>query len=298
MNPVNEYIGPFLRRAFQPLVDAGFLEIVYGGAEVGRHLTAHPDIASVHLTGSAATYDAIVWGEDAGAKKAAGAAPPLGKRVGAELGCVTPYIIVPGPWSDADLDYHAESVATGLTHNAGHNCTKAEVVVTDRGWPLREKFLAALRCRLAAVPCRVAYYPGSDRRLDDFRRRFPDAEAVGEVGGGGAGAEATPGTSEPPPAGARHADVRPGPWLLKTGLAPEAAATGGENWCGVLQEVALEGTGGDPAAFMAAAVDFANARCWGTLSAALFIHPKTQVTASDASASDQRYPAGRGNRRS
>lgn len=45
--------------------------------------------------------------------------PPFTKPVGAELGCVTPYIIVPGPWTDSDIDYHAENVATGLTQNAG-----------------------------------------------------------------------------------------------------------------------------------------------------------------------------------
>lgn len=43
---------------------------------------------------------------------------------------------------------------------AGHNCLKAELVVTDAAWPLREKFLAAVRRRLAALPNRVAYYPG------------------------------------------------------------------------------------------------------------------------------------------
>ena len=50
------------RRAFAPLVDAGFLEIVYGGAEQGAFLVNHAIVKSIHLTGSAATYDAIVWG--------------------------------------------------------------------------------------------------------------------------------------------------------------------------------------------------------------------------------------------
>jgi hypothetical protein len=35
--------------------------------------------------------------------------------------------------------------------------------------------------------------------------------------------------------------------------------------------------GGDPAQFMAAALDFANNRCWGTLSCSVFAHPTTQV---------------------
>jgi acyl-CoA reductase-like NAD-dependent aldehyde dehydrogenase len=53
--------------------------------------------------------------------------PKLNKRVTAELGNVTPYIIVPGPWSQEDMEYHATSVASGLAQNAGHNCIAAEV---------------------------------------------------------------------------------------------------------------------------------------------------------------------------
>ncbi len=51
------------------------------------------------------------------------------------------------------------------------------------------------------------------------------------------------------------------------------AQTKTENWCGVLQEVALPGTQGDPEAFLEAAVKFANEECWGTLSCALMVHP-------------------------
>ena len=47
-----------------------------------------------------------------------------------------------------------------------------------------------------------------------------------------------------------------------------------EHWCSVLQEVALPGTGTDPAAFMAKAVDFVNQRCEGTLSCSIFIPPQ------------------------
>lgn len=53
--------------------------------------------------------------------------PPLKKEVTAELGNVTPYVIVPGPWSDSDIAYHAANVAAGLAQNNGHNCLAAEV---------------------------------------------------------------------------------------------------------------------------------------------------------------------------
>src|SRR5690606_29393964 len=35
MNPVNDALGPVIREALAPLVDEGWLAIVYGGADVG-----------------------------------------------------------------------------------------------------------------------------------------------------------------------------------------------------------------------------------------------------------------------
>ena len=49
------------------------------------------------------------------------------------------------------------------------------------------------------------------------------------------------------------------------GLSPGEALCRHENWCGVLQEVALPACGGDPATFLSAAVEYANKQCWGTL---------------------------------
>uniref|UniRef100_A0A1D2A582 Aldehyde dehydrogenase domain-containing protein n=1 Tax=Auxenochlorella protothecoides TaxID=3075 RepID=A0A1D2A582_AUXPR len=267
MNPVNEYMGPFVAAALAPLVQAGYVAVVYGGGEVGRALCTHPDVDSIHLTGAAATYDAIVW---QGKPKVGD--PPCTKHVGAELGCVTPYIITPGPWTDAELAYHADTVASALILNAGHNCLKVELVVTDAAWELRPKFLDALRAKLAACPRRVAYYPTSDEKFQAFRERFP--EGVEELG-----LESGPGTS---------------PWLFKAGQSVDSVDAQHENWCGVLQEVALEGTGGDPAAFLRAAVEFANERVWGTLSAGLIIHPATKAAHSeafDAAVAELRYGA-------
>lgn len=37
---------PTCSKAFQPLVDAGYVEVVYGGGPVGKYLCHHTDIAS------------------------------------------------------------------------------------------------------------------------------------------------------------------------------------------------------------------------------------------------------------
>jgi len=51
-----------LLQVFAPLVAAGFLEFVYGGADVGKYCNHHPLVDSVHLTGSEATYNNIMFG--------------------------------------------------------------------------------------------------------------------------------------------------------------------------------------------------------------------------------------------
>ena len=38
------------------------MEVVYGATREGAFLTNHDLIGSIHLTGSTATYDAVVWG--------------------------------------------------------------------------------------------------------------------------------------------------------------------------------------------------------------------------------------------
>lgn len=79
-----------------------------------------------------------------------------------------------------------------------------------------------------------------------------------------------------------------------------------EHWCGVMQEVAVPGTGADAAAFLREAVALANDRCDGTLSCAIFIPPQARAPASlnllsdlenseDAPAgAPERFPVSRG----
>ena len=135
-NPVNDYLVPHWSRALAPLIDAGVLRIVDGGAAVGQYLTTHPRIDEVHITGSDKTYDAVVFGPGPeGAARKAADEPVLDKPVTAELGNVSPIIVVPGRWTVAELRYQADHVATMLVNNAGFNCISARVVVTHAAWP-------------------------------------------------------------------------------------------------------------------------------------------------------------------
>jgi acyl-CoA reductase-like NAD-dependent aldehyde dehydrogenase len=254
MNPVNAYTGPFVAEAFRALVDDGFLAIVYGGGEIGAHLANHPEVDTLHVTGSDRTYDAIVWGGASSAdrmrRKAAG--ERLNTRpFTAELGCVTPVLVVPGPWSAGDMEFHARQVAGMVANNASFNCVAAKVLVTAYDWLQRRVFLEKVESALRRTPPRKAYYPGAKDRYAAFLREYPDAKVLGQEG----------------------EDVVP--WTVLPNVPPRAGeyALSNEAFCGVIAETSLEADG--PREFLDKAVLFANDACWGTLSCVLLVHPST-----------------------
>lgn len=273
-NPVNDYLVPYWNRALGALVGAGVLRIVEGGADVGRYLTAHPGVDTVHITGSDKTYDAIVFGSGPeGARRKAADEPVLDKPVTAELGNVSPVIIVPGEWSTAELLYQAEHVATMLVHNAGFNCLAARVLITHASWPQRDAFLGAVTHVLASLPTRRAYYPGAAERCAAFVAAHPEAERLGT--------------------GPDDAL----PWTFIRGVAPgrtDDLCFNVESFCSECAETALEAP--TAATFLAAATEFCNEVVWGTLSATILVSPRSQrdgvvATAVARAVADLRYGA-------
>jgi hypothetical protein len=286
MNPVNEALAPVFEDALRPLIDEGVLAIVTGGAEVGGHAAQHEKIGSLHVTGSDRTYDAIVWGQGDGEERAR--RKKSGEKANtrpftAELGCVTPVIVVPGPWSASDIRFQARHVASMVTQNASFNCNAAKVIVTARGWLQREAFLDALHEELRKTPARKAYYPGAQDRHRAFVEKYPDAMVLGP----------------------KEDDVVP--WTAIPDVASDAGgyALTNEAFCGVVAEVTLdvsdneggirrERDHGGPSVqrFLELAVAFANERCWGTLSCCMLVHPAVEDACYEAirtAVSDLRY---------
>jgi acyl-CoA reductase-like NAD-dependent aldehyde dehydrogenase len=253
-NPVNAYLGRHWERAMKPLIDAGFLAIVHGGADVGSHLTNHSLVETIHITGSDRTHDAIVWGADPDeqARRKAANEPLNNRPISSELGCVTPVLIVPGPWSESDIDFQARHVASMITNNASFNCNAAKVIVVAKGWALKDRFIAAVHAKLASIPPRKAYYPGAQQRYDGFLSHYPGAKPLSE----------------------RANDVVP--WTVIPDVAADGSeyALTNEAFCGVVAEVELDAS--DAAEFLAKAVPFANDDCWGTLSMMMLVHPATE----------------------
>ncbi|HEX9242585.1 MAG TPA: aldehyde dehydrogenase family protein [Anaeromyxobacter sp.] len=246
MNPVNAYAGPILEDAFAPAIRRGALTIVYGGRDEGDYLAHHPGIDEVHLTGSNATHDAIVWGPPGPEREARKARrePLLEKPITSELGDISPVLVAPGPWDERTLAFQAEGVAGAMAQNGSFNCLAARVLVLPRGWRHRERFLALVERALGATPPRPAWYPGA---LDRLARLVEGRAEVRRV----TGAEGT------------------APWTLVTGLDPAVAdrAFTTEFFCPALVETEVGSD--DPVEFLDAAVAFANERVWGTLGAAI-----------------------------
>ena len=140
VHPTQAFLTPILEAGMSALVRRGFLRIVHGGAIEGTYLAGHLGIDELHVTGSSETYNAIVFGSGAeGEERRRRDEPILDKPFSAELGNLTPVIVVPGRWSDAEIGYQADNVASMLTNNAGFNCTTPRVIITPAGWRLRQR---------------------------------------------------------------------------------------------------------------------------------------------------------------
>lgn len=239
MHPLNSYLGPLYEEAFAAAIERGFVRIVYGGADAGNYLCQHPAIDEIHLTGSEETYNRIVR-----------AAP--GKPISAQLGCVSPLLIVPAVFSERQLKARAAAVAGAITHNAGCNCTTPRLIVTPYAWDQRDAFLREVEHALVTTPLRMAYYPGATERWKYLSSRHPEVVSVGSVVGGML------------------------PWTIVPDLDPadeNEPLFSLEAFCPVVGEVQI---GSDtPLEYLEDAVAFVNERVGGSLSTTVLVHPRS-----------------------
>ena len=263
MNPVNEQTGPHIAEAFAPLIREGFVRIVYGGAEQGKYLTDHDGIDEIHITGSDKTHDAIVYGPgEEGKERKRNDDRRLDKPISSELGNVTPVIVVPGPWSDKDLEHQGENLASMLTHNAGFNCVASRMIVQHRKWKRRGDLLDAVRASLHEAEQRHPYYPGARERWERFTAEHADPEFFGPVTEDGV------------------------PFTLLPDIHPDDddhIAFTTEAFAGVMGEAAIDAPRSIPE-YLERAVEFCNEQLWGNLAATIVVHPRSMKDPTIAAA--------------
>jgi hypothetical protein len=253
-NPVNSYLHPLLKKVFQILIKMGVLRIVDGGAEVGEFLTSHPLVEEVHHTGSRRTFELI---------KASLGNQVDSKRLTAELGNVGPYIIVPGPWNDKDVAYHAEQLVSTFVANAGFNCSTPRMLIMDSNWDKREIFLDKIRTLLNQVPLRKAFYPGAKKRYADFLEEHPKSEKIGLP------------------------EIDELPWtLINVNSKKEGdVCFSVEPFCSIISETSI--ISDNVVDFIKRSTLFANKKLCGTLVATVIIHPSLLKDPEIAQAFDQ-----------
>lgn len=264
-NPVNEYIGPLLEEGFRALIKRGYMRVVYGGREEGAYLVSHPAVDEIHMTGSDKTFEAIVFGPgDEGAKRKADRNPKITKRFTAELGNISPVIVVPGPWTTDEIRAQAAKLGTWLSTNAGFGCLTPRVIINWKGWDSRNSLNQAIGEYLSRVETRAAYYPGAFELHQRFVAEHPDSSMFGDVQEG-------------------HL-----PWTLIEDVDSnnkDDICFNCEAFTSIFAETALQAD--NVADYIKRAVNFANEQLWGTLVASIIIHPKSLKDPKIAAAVDQ-----------
>jgi len=277
MNPVNEYLGGIFERALAPLVENDLLRVVYGDAGIGSSAVSDSRVDDIHITGSGATHDAIVWGADQverSHRKLTGD-PVLNKPISSELGNVSPWIVVPGDYSSAQLKAQAESIVSSMTNNAAFNCVATRAIVTWKQWPERERFLQLIEQTLSRVPQRAAYYPRAFDRYERFSGMTPD-DARGLLRNGVTGPQSMSGSKATADGTTTFVAGPNGteqtlPWTFIRNVNPNEPNPlfARESFVCVCAEVPIDAD--SPEDFVEKAAEFSNEKLWGTLACSMSI---------------------------
>jgi aldehyde dehydrogenase (NAD(P)+) len=251
MNPINAYLTPVFKQIFKPLINRGYLRIIAGGADVGQYLTAHNAIESIHITGSEKTHDLIVYGSGAKGKERKKKDKPIldaSKSITSELGGISPMIVVPGPWTEADILFHAKNIVSAKLHNGGHNCVASQVLILPKSWDKSKELLNKVQELMNSVDYRPAYYPGIETRHKALLKAYPNAKKlVGDI---------------------------PRIFVKNLNSATDEYAFSNEFFGAMYAQTDIKGV--TPLAYFKNAVKFCNDKLHGTLGATILIHPKTQ----------------------
>ena len=90
---------------------------------------------------------------------------------------MSPVVVVPGDWSEPDLVFQAENVASQKLHNDGFNCVASQVLVLPERWAQRGAFLGEVRRVLDTADPPATPAPATASTPSPRRTRTPSASA-------------------------------------------------------------------------------------------------------------------------
>jgi hypothetical protein len=214
------------------------------------------------MTGSTRTFEEIIFGPgEEGEKRKQAQQPLFVKPFSAELGNIAPVIVVPGPWSGKDIKIQAKRLGSWLVPNSAHNCLSPRLIIQMKNWEHRKKLIKGIANFLEGIKTSKAYYPGSFELHQQFIDAHPEALQLGEPLEG-------------------HL-----PWTL----IPDVDVSIEDDICfrhepfiALYSETSIEAE--DVIEFIGKAVEFANEKLWGTLTASIVVHPDSLKDSAVAAA--------------
>lgn len=282
-HPLQAPTTPYVQYILQPLIDAGYCAILpLSDVESTKHLLYNPLVDKVHMTGGNRTHDAIVWGSDGDEeveRRKRENDPLLKVPITSELGCITPWLVVPGPWTDEDVNHQAQCIAEAVAQNVSCNCLAAKVVMLPDGWDKADALMNKVIDVFKEYPLQPAYYPGIHARYSAFMEKYPNAVQLGEKKESGTAAVTTcpnePGEPLPwmvnvldswptDPKSEYALTTEPFAPILTFIKVPSTTSQGENNETALVNE------------YLASAVSIANEDLWGNLSCTILVHPKTE----------------------
>jgi hypothetical protein len=174
------YMDTMTSALFATLIKRGYFDAeLHTTVERSAALVSHPSVAAVHLTGGKQTHDAIVWGNDIKerASNLQKKTPKLKATMTSELGAVSPWIVVPGEYTEKELQAQVKMIAFWIHNNASCNCNAPKVVVLS-DWPQKDRLLQIVESELTGHSLPVAYYTGIKERWTNYQMEYPEAKLL------------------------------------------------------------------------------------------------------------------------
>jgi len=157
-------LRPFLYTPYEcilePLISEKIVRMMYN-MENNQELIQNAYVNHIHFTGSEATYKAIsdsIIDEDIG--------------ITGELGCATPWIILPGKWTEKEINNAVTQIVNAKIANGGAYCVSPQVILLCDNWAQKNDFYFSLSEKIREKKPGGCYYPGAIRRKNLIQKRY------------------------------------------------------------------------------------------------------------------------------